>query len=136
MLLVTLTDDELRHYSGAGRSRIHAAARAEARKRGERTIRVVRPNGSMIEQILTVTSAPERPVDRRVGDHVGLSLDVVAKAREGLEQTAQRQRDKRPTLTYACRSGRHFGCTGTVPYVAVGQTEHPCQCSCHKKDDE
>lgn len=136
MLIVTLTEDELRHYQGPGRSKIHAQARAEARKRGEKTIRVVRPNGSMIEQILAVTAAPDRPVERRI-DYVGLSSDVVAKAREGLEQTAQRQRDKRPTKTYACRSGRHFGCTGTVPYVAIGQTEHPCQCYCHKeKDDE
>lgn len=60
MLIVKLSSSELRKYKGGSRQAIIAKARVQARKTGERKVRIERPDGSMIEQFFRGASRSSR----------------------------------------------------------------------------
>ena len=53
MLTVKLTAEQMQSYKGRARAKILATARAQARKAGEATVRIVAPSGSLLEQFLS-----------------------------------------------------------------------------------
>jgi hypothetical protein len=80
MLVVTLTAQELKGYRGALRAQIRADAETEARDRRQRTVRIVAPDGRLVEQFVVETAA-RGLLPRRSG--VGLASSVI-------DQLAQR----------------------------------------------
>jgi len=78
MLVVTLTAQELKGYSGELGARIHDDAEAEARDRGQRTVRIVAPDGKLVEQFVVETVPRSRVPRTNAGLSPGV-LDQVAK---------------------------------------------------------
>jgi len=132
MLTVKLSAEQVQTYKGQARAKILAAARAQARKAGEATVRIVGPSG-LLEQFLSGVeqTAPEKRTGRsshaaKEDGLFGFSPEVFDSMRQSVEATAQRLASKRPKMTMSCLAGRHFLCDGSV--VKTGKT---CECSCH-----
>jgi hypothetical protein len=130
VLTIKLTAQQARDYGGAVRSKILSAARARARQKGERMFRIVRPNGTLLEQLVVEPSkrSSRRPAARS-SRQAGPPLDdgALAAMRRSVDAIGARLRDKQPKLSRSCTYERHFVCDGTVADYGT-----KCQCPCHK----